>query len=197
MPLQVNNHKMCKSMPRFLATLLKLIAIIFAPIAVMGLVISRRAISGDQYAAVLELFGNSSRPGAIEIFGADIETVSSVLDFLGAWSLPALVAIVLLGVTALALSDNRLKSGLHFCLGLFFSFGICAVFLTQSREGFSNFVGSEISDLSAIVIATYLSELSAELLNLVGFLALIFGFLAIGFWVLLNRRKSMPTEPLN
>jgi len=189
--------KICKSMSRFLAGALKLIAIVFTPIAVMGLVISKRAISGDQYAAVLEIFGNASRPGAIEIFGADIQTVSSLLDFFGAWSLPALVVIALLAISALAISNDKLRSSFQFCLGLFFSFGLWVIFLTQSNQRFSSYIGSAISDLAALVIATYLAELSAELLNLIGLLTLVFGSLAIGFWLLLNRRKTISSKTLN
>lgn len=184
-------------MPRFLAGILKLIAIVFTPIAVMGLVISKRAITGDQYAASLEIFGNASRPGAVEIFGADIQTVSSLLDFFGAWSLPALVAFALLGISALALSNDRLRSSFQFCLGLFFSFGLWVILLTQSNQRFSIFAGGAISDLSALVIATYLAELRAELMNLLGLLTLVFGILAIGFWLLLTRRKTAPSKSLN
>jgi hypothetical protein len=180
-----------------MAGALKLIAIAFTPIALMGLVISKQAISGDQYAAVLEVFGNASRPGAIEVFGADIQTVSSLLDFFGAWSLPALVVIALLATSALALSNDRLRSSFLFCLGLFFSFGLWVIFLTQSNQRFSSYIGSAISDLSALVIAAYLSELSAELLNLIGLLTLVFGSLAIGFWLLLTRRKTISSKTLN
>ena len=189
--------KIYKSMSRFLAGALKLIAIVFTPIAVMGLVISKRAISGDQYAAVLEVFGNASRPGAIEIFGADIQTVSSLLDFFGAWSLPALVVIALLAISALAISNDKLRSSFLFCLGLFFSFGLWVIFLTQSNQRFSSYIGSAISDLSALVIAAYLSELSAELLNLIGLLTLVFGLLSIGLWLLLTRRKTSDSQTLN
>jgi hypothetical protein len=180
-----------------MAGALKLIAIAFTPIALMGLVISKQAISGDQYAAVLEVFGNASRPGAIEVFGADIQTVSSLLDFFGAWSLPALVVIALLATSALALSNDRLRSSFHFCLGLFFSFGLWVIFLTQSNQRFSSYIGSAISDFSALVIAKYLSELSAELLNLIGLLTLVFGLLSIGLWLLLTRRKTSDSQTLN
>jgi hypothetical protein len=44
--------------------------------------------------------------------------------------------------------------------------------------------------LSGIVIAAYLSELSARLLNLIGLLALLFGALALIFWLAMNRRKA-------
>jgi len=184
-------------MPKFLVLALKFLAIVFSPIAVIGFAVSKREISGDQYAAVLEMFGNDSRPGAIEIFGADIQTVSSLLDFLGTWSLPALVATVCLGLAGLMFSKDRLTSTLHICLGLFISFGIWAIFLTRSRQAFTESIGSAISDLSALVISVYLSELSAELLNLTGLIALVFGALTLGFWVLANRRKASTRKPLN
>jgi hypothetical protein len=50
-------------------------------------------------------------------------------------------------------------------------------------------LGSAISDLSAFVIATFLAELSAELLNLTGLLALLFGTLALVTWFIGKRRK--------
>ena len=50
-------------MPRFIVNLFKFIAIVFAPIAVIGFVVSKREISGNQYAAVLEVFGNGSVKG--------------------------------------------------------------------------------------------------------------------------------------
>jgi len=184
-------------MSRFLVGALKLIAIIFTPIAVMGLLITKRTVSGDQYAAVLEIFGNASRPGAIEIFGADIQTISSLLDFFGAWSLPTLVVISLLGLSALAVSNDRVQSSFHFCLGLFFSFGIWAALLTQSHQRFASIVGSDISDFAGVVITSYLAELSFEILNLVGLLTLVFGVLAIWFWLLLNRRKTRTSKTLN
>ena len=177
-------------MPRFVAFTLKIIAIIFAPIAIVGLIVSKQTISGDQYVAVLEVLGSSTAPGAIEVFGADIQTLSSLLNFFQAWSLPALIAIVALGTIGLALSKDKLRATWHICLGLFFSFGIWAVLLTRSQQAFTDFIGSEISDLSGIVIATYLSELSAKLLNLIGLLALLFGALALVFWIAVNRRKA-------
>jgi hypothetical protein len=73
---------------------------------------------------------------------------------------------------------------------MFFSFGIWAAFLSQSRQAFTDVIGSEISDLSGIVIAAYLSELSTKLLNLIGLLALLFGALAFIFWIAVNRRKA-------
>ncbi len=177
-------------MPRFVAFTLKIIAIIFAPIAIVGLIVSKQTISGDQYVAVLEILGSSTAPGAIEVFGADIQTLSSLLNFFQAWSLPALIAIVALGTIGLALSKDKLRATWHICLGLFFSFGIWAAFLSQSRQAFTDVIGSEISDLSGIVIAAYLSELSAKLLNLIGLLALLFGALALVFWIAVNRRKA-------
>ena len=177
-------------MPRFIVLTLKVIAIIFAPIAILGLVVSRQAVSGDQYVAVLEIIGTNSKPGAIEIFGADIQTVASLLNFFQAWSLPVLLLIIALGFISLILSKDKLKATTHFCLGMFFSFGIWAAFLSQSRQAFTNVIGSEISDLSSVVIAAYLSELSSKLLNLTGLLALMFGALAIIFWLLASRRKA-------
>lgn len=182
-------------MSRFVLLALKFASIIFAPIAVIGFTVSKRAISGDQYAAVLELFGNDSQPGALEIFGADIQTVSSLLDFFGMWSLPVIVAIVLLGIAGLVLSQDKLRATWHICLGLFFSFGVWAYFLT--RLSFAESIGSAISDLSALVIAAYLAELSAELLNLTGLLALFFGALSFGCWLIVNRRKARARKALN
>ncbi len=184
-------------MPRFIVATLKFIAIVFTPIAVIGFAVSKRKISGDQYSAVLEIFGNDSRPGAIEIFGTNIQTISTLLNFFGTWSLPALVAMSLSGFIALYFSKDRLKSTWRICLGLFFSFGIWALFLTQSRAAFTEFLSTSISDLSAVVIAAYLSELSAELLNLTGMLALLFGALGFGFWALAHRRKVSATKALN
>lgn len=184
-------------MPRFIVNLFKFIAIVFAPIAVIGFVVSKREISGNQYAAVLEVFGNGSVPGAIQIFGADIHTISSLLDFLGTWSLPVLIATAILGITGLVFSSERLVSTWHICLGMFFSFGVWAIFLSRSREAFAEFVGANISELSAQVIAAYLSELSAALLNLTGLLALLFGFLSFAFWVLAKRRTARSPKALN
>ena len=184
-------------MSKFFLLALKLIAIAFAPLAVIGFVISKREISGDQYAAVLEIFGNGSRSGAIEIFGADIQTISSLLDFLGTWSLPALVAIVCLGIARLVFSNDRLASTFHICLGLFISFGIWAMLITRSQQAFTEEIGPALSDLAALVISAYLSELSAGLLNLIGLLALFFGALALGFWASLNRRKASTRKSLN
>lgn len=184
-------------MPRFLVAALKFIAIVFTPIAVIGFVISKLVISGDQYAAVLELLGSNSRPGSIEFFGADIQTISQLLDFCGAWSLPALVAFVFLGILGLVFSNDRIKSTWHVCLGLFFSFSIWAIFIAQSGQMFIDSIGSAISDLSALVIAAFLSELSDRLLSLTGLLALSFGVLALGFWYLANRRKARTLKSLN
>lgn len=184
-------------MPRFFAVTLKLIAIIFAPIALIGFVVARQEVTGDQYVAVLEIIGSSSQPGAIEIFGADMQVLTSILNFFQAWSLPALIAIVALGIIGLALSREKLRATWHIFLGLFFSFGIWAALLTRSRQAFTEFIGSEVSDLSAIVIAAYLSELSAKLLNLTGLLALLFGALALLTWLPAYRRKAHSSKPLN
>jgi hypothetical protein len=193
----MNYRKDCPLMSKFFLLALKLIAIAFAPLAVIGFVISKREISGDQYAAVLEIFGNGSRSGAIEIFGADIQTVSSLLDFLGTWSLPALVAIVCLGVAGLVFTNDRLTSTFHISLGLFISFGVWAILITRSQQAFTEEIGPAISGLAAFVISAYLSELSAGLLNLTGLLALFFGALAMGFWVAVNRRKASTRKSLN
>jgi hypothetical protein len=96
-------------MPRFIVLTLKVIAIIFAPIAILGLIVSRQAVSGDQYVAVLEIIGTNSKPGAIEIFGADIQTVASLLNFFQAWSLPVLLLIIALGFISLILSKDKLR----------------------------------------------------------------------------------------
>jgi hypothetical protein len=184
-------------MPRFFAVTLKLIAVLFAPIAVIGLVVARQEVTGDQYVGVLEIVGSDSQPGAIEIFGADIQALASALNFFQAWSLPALIAIVALGIMGLALSKDKLRATWHICLGLFFSFGVWAVLLTRSRQAFTDLIGSEISDLSAIVIAAFLSELSARLMNLTGLLALLFGSLALLLWLLVNRRKAQSSKALN
>lgn len=193
----MTSRKVCQLMSKFLLLSLKIIAIAFTPLAVIGFTVSKREITGDQYAAVLELFGNNSRPGAIEVFGADIQTVSSLLDVLGTWSLPALVAIVCLGVARLVFSNDRLASTFHICLGLFISFGVWAMFITRSQQAFTESIGPAISDLAALVISAYLSELSAGLLNITGLLALFFGTLALGFWALLNRRRASTRRPLN
>lgn len=193
----MNFRQIFKSMPRSLLGAFKLIAIILTPIALIGFVISRREISGDQYVAVLEIFGNDTQPGAVEIFGADIQTISSLLKFFETWSLPALIAIVVLGLVGLGFSKDKLRSTWHFCLGLFFSFGVWAAFLTRSHATFSNFADSAVSDLSALVIREYLFDISAELLNLLGFLALVFGSLAFGLWALAKRLRTSTQESLN
>lgn len=176
---------------------LKALAIILTPIAVIGFIVSRQAISGDQYAAVMEILGSNTKPGAIEIFGADTQTISALLDFLHAWSLPLLAAIVVLGIFGLIFSNDKLVATFRICLGLFFSFGIWALFLTRSRQAFTDYIGSAISDLSALVMAAFLSELSAKLLNLTGLLALLFAALAFGFWLASNRRKARDLNALN
>jgi hypothetical protein len=184
-------------MAKFLVFALKALAIIFTPIAVIGFVVSRQAISGDQYAAVMEILGSQNSPGAIEIFGADTQTISGLLDFLEAWSMPLLLLMGILGILGLILSSDKLVATFRICLGLFFSFGIWALFLSRSRQAFTEFIGSAISDLSALVMAAFLSELSAKLLNLTGLLALLFATLASGFWLASNRRKARGRNSLN
>jgi hypothetical protein len=103
---------------------------------------------------------------------------------------PVLLLIIALGFISLILSKDKLRATRNFCLGMFFSFGIWAAFLSQSRQAFTDVIGSEISDLSSVVIAAYLSALSSKLLNLTGLLALMFGALAIIFWLLASRRKA-------
>ena len=169
---------------------LKALAIIFTPIAVIGFMVSRQVISGDQYAAVMEILGSENSPGAIEIFGADTQTISGLLDFLEAWSFPLLLLMGILGTLGLIFSKDKLEATFRICLGLFFSFGVWALFLSRSRQAFTEFIGSAISDLSASVMAAFLSELSAKLLNVTGLLALLFAALAFGFWLATNRRKS-------
>ena len=177
-------------MAKFFVFTLKALAIIFTPIAVIGFVVSRQVISGDQYAAVMEILGSENSPGAIEIFGADTQTISALLDFLEAWSFPLLLLMGILGTLGLIFSKDKLEATFRICLGLFFSFGVWALFLSRSRQAFTEFIGSAISDLSASVMAAFLSELSAKLLNLTGLLALLFSALAFGFWLPTNRRKS-------
>jgi hypothetical protein len=184
-------------MPRFVVVTLKVIAVLFAPIALIGFVVARQEVSGDQYVAVLEIIGSDSRPGAVEIFGADMQTLAAVLNFFQAWSLPALIGIIALGIIGLSLSNNKLRATSQVCLGMFFSFGIWAAFLSQIQQAFTNVIGSEISDLSAIVIAAYLAELSSKLLNLTGLLSLAFGVLALVLWAVTNRRKSRTNKTLN
>ena len=106
-------------------------------------------------------------------------------------------SIALLGATGLFLSKERLVSTWHICLGMFFSFGVWAIFLSRSREAFAEFVGANISELSAQVIAAYLSELSAASLNLTGLLALFFGLLSFAVWVLAKRRTARLPKALN
>lgn len=184
-------------MPKFFAIALKLIAIIAAPVAVIGFAISRREVSGDEYVAMLEILGTDENPGAIEIFGADIQTVSALLNFLQSWSLPLLLIVLALGILGLVLSRDKLRATLQICLGLFFSFGLWAIFLTKSSNAVTNLVDSVISSLAALVIAGYVSELSAELLNLTGLFALFFGSLAIIIWLIENRRKARSSNGLN
>ena len=184
-------------MAKFFVFALKAIAITFTPIAVIGFVVSEQTISGDQYAAVMEILGSENYPGAIEIFGADTQTISALLDFLEAWSLPLLLLMGILGVLGLNFSKDRLVATFYICLGLFFSFGLWALFLSRSHEAFTEFIGSAISDLSALVMAAFLSELSAKLLNLTGLLALLFAALAFGFWLASNRRKVRGRNSLN
>ena len=177
-------------MPRYMANALKFLMIILAPIAVIAISISRRTISGDQYVAALEILGTRTQSGAIEFFGADINTVAALLDFLDHWSLSILLVTLLLGIVGLLLSKNRLRAAWQICLGLFFTFGFWAIFLTRSRQAIADYLGASISDLSALVIAAFLVDLSDELLNLTGVLALCFGILAIALWLLGGRRKS-------
>jgi hypothetical protein len=184
-------------MPRFVAVTLKVIAVLFAPIALIGFVIARQEVSGDQYVAVLEVIGSDSQPGAVGIFGADMQTLAALLNFFQAWSLPVLITIVALGIIGLTLSKDRLKATSQVCLGMFFSFGLWAALLSQGRQAFTNVIGSEISDLSSIVIAAYLSELSSKLLNLTGLLSLAFGALALVLWLVTNRRKAQASKTLN
>jgi hypothetical protein len=184
-------------MAKFFAFTLKTVVIVFMPIAVIGFVVSRQAISGDQYAAVMEILGSEAKPGAIEVFGADTQTISALLDFLDSWSLLLLILMGSLGILGLIVSKDRLIATFHICLGLFFSFGIWALFLSRSRQAFTEFIGSAISDLSALVMAAFISELSAKLLNLTGLLALLFASLAIGFWLASNRRKARGRNSLN
>ena len=184
-------------MPSFIIVTIKLIVIIFAPIAFIGLEIARQEVSGDQYAAVLEIFGTNSRPGTLDLFGADIQTLASALNLFQVWSLPALIAIVALGVIGLAISADKLRATWHICLGLFFSFGLWATLITRSREAFTELIGSEISEISSVVMATYLSQLSATLLNLTGLLALSFGALALLLWFPVLRRKARDSKGLN
>lgn len=184
-------------MPRLFIAFLKVVAVLFAPIALIGFVVARQEVSGNQYVAVLEIIGSDSQPGAIELFGADMQTLAAVLNFFQSWSLPALIAIVALGVIGLSLSKDKLRATSQVCLGMFFSFGLWAAFLSQSRQAFTNVIASEISSLSAIVIAAYLSDLSAKLLNLTGLLSLTFGALALVLWSVANRRKSRIGKALN
>ena len=184
-------------MPRFLVVTLKTIAIVFAPIAIVGLVTSTKAVSGDQYVAVLEILGSNSTPGSIEVFGADIQTLSSLLNFFEAWSLPSLIAIAALGLIGLALSRDKLRATWHICLGMFFSFGLWALLLSRCQQVFTEFIGSGISDLSAVALAIFLSELSEDLLTLIGLLALLFGLLALLFWLTANRRKARSSKAFN
>jgi hypothetical protein len=184
-------------MPRYIVATLKLIAIVFTPIAVIGFVISKQEISGDQYVAVLEIFGNESQPGVIKVFGADIHTISTLIKFFGNWSLPALVVFIFLEIAGLTISKNKFDSAWHMSLGLFFSFGVWAIFLSNGPQAFAKSIGTSVSDLSALVISVYVSELSAQLLSLTGLLALFFGALAMVFWFLANRRKVSATSALN
>jgi hypothetical protein len=172
-----------------LASTFKLLAILLAPLAVIGFVISQQVISGNEYVAVLEILGSNTEPGAIEIFGADINTISALLDFFETWSLPLLLALASYGILGLSLSKNKLQTSFRLFLGLFFSFGFWALLLSRTVEIFTNFIGPDISDLSALVIAQFLSELSNGLLNLTGLLALVCGSLALGLWLIGNRRK--------
>jgi hypothetical protein len=176
-------------MPRIIVFALKSVSIIFIPIGIIGLVVSSKEISGNQYVAVLEILGTASSPGAIKIFGADVQSVSALLDFLQAWSFPVLLAVGVLGLVGLIFSKDKLKATRQISLGLFFSFGIWAILLTRGSQAFNELLGSAISDLSAFVIATFLAELSAELLNLTGLLALLFGTLALVTWFIGKRRK--------
>lgn len=193
----MTSRKVCPLITKFLLLGLKFIAIVVAPFAMNGFAVSQRKISGDLYVAVLELLGNDSRSGAIEIFGADIQSVSTLLDFLRTWSLPVLIAICGLGFVAIIFSKDKLKAALHICLGLFISFGIWAILITRSRQTFTEFIGPAISELSALEISAYLSELNGKLLNFTGLLSLFFGVLALGFWALLNRRRARTHNALN
>lgn len=184
-------------MPKLIVVALKTIAIIFTPIAIIGLVITKQVVSGDQYVAALEVLGSESSPGAIEVFGADIQTLSAMLNFFQSWSVPVLITIFLLGFGGLILSKNRIRAMWQVGLGLFFSFGLWAAFFTRSRQAFIEIIGTEISDLSAAVIATYLAEISARLFRLSGSLALGFGAIAMILWLVEHRRKAHPAKALN
>jgi hypothetical protein len=184
-------------MPKIFAVTLKVIAVLFASIALIGFVGARQEVSGDQYVAVLEIIGSDTQPGAVEIFGADVQTLAAVLDFFQAWSLTLLIVIVALGIIGLSLSKDKLRAASQVCLGMFFTFGLWAALLTQSRQAFTNVVGSEISDLSSIVIAAYLSDLSSKLLNLTGLISLTFGALALTLWSVANSRRARARKALN
>lgn len=184
-------------MTRLFVFILKALAIIFIPIAVIAFVISKQAISGDQYAAVMEILGSEARPGAMEILGADTQTIAALLDFFDSWSLAILLLVGVFGVLGLVFSKDKAAAAFRICLGLFFSFGIWTLLLSRSRQAFTEFIGSAISDLSAKVMAAFLSELSTKLLNLTGLLALLFATVTLGFWLASNRRKLRSQTTLN
>jgi hypothetical protein len=169
---------------------LNIIAVILVPVAFVGFVTSQQVISGDQYVAVLEILGSSALPGLVEIFGADIKTVAAFLDFFETWSLPLLLTIAAYGIFGFTVSKDRVRASFQTCLGLFFSFGFWALLFSQALEIFTRFIGEDISDLSALIIAQFLTALSSKLLTLTGLLALVFGGLALGLWLIGNRRKA-------
>jgi uncharacterized membrane protein len=177
-------------MRRSVAFLLRAVTILVLPIAVISLIISRKAVTGNEYAAVVEILGTNNAPGAIQIFGADTQTISNILDWIDTWSLALLVSAIAIALAAFLLSNDRIRAGRQLSLGLFFTFGIWSVIINKSNDVFTAAIGDSISDLSAVVIATYLAALSQSLLNLIGGLALVFGIVALGLWLFGARRDA-------
>ena len=177
-------------MTRFIALVLKGITIFVIPIAVILIAISRKAVTGNEYAAVVEILGTTNVPGAIQIFGVDTETISHILDWIDTWSLALLLGTLAIATASLVLSKDRLRTSSQLSLGLFFTFGIWSVIINKSNDVFTAAIGDSISDLSAVVIATYLAALSQSLLNLIGGLALVFGIVALGLWLFGARRDA-------
>ncbi len=178
-------------MKRTVALILKMLTILILPIAVVSLVISRKSVTGNEYAAVVEILGTGNKPGALQIFSADTQTVSNILDWMDTWSLALLVAVIALALTAFLLSKDRIRACRQLSLGLFFSFGISFLAINKSNDVFISAISDSVSDISAIVMATYLAALSNSLLNLIGGLALFFALTALAMW-LVGSRRTVP-----
>ena len=184
-------------MLNFVSVILRTFVIFFIPVAAVLSVASRQAITGDQYAAVREIVGTEDKPGSVELLGTDIRRVAYIFDFIQTWSAPVLVVMLLLVTLGLLTSTDKLRAVTHIFLGLFFSFGFWTVILTQSYEMFNNSVGPSVSQTAGNVLSAYLLIMIRDLVNFTGLTTLLFGLLALGLWVAMNRRQANTNNFLN